>query len=74
MKPKANGFYHMAVAKRLMRLWIEKDGPQAVLSHWTGTKEEALTALENDPREVFTPAGCDNYDEKTGECKGHEEI
>lgn len=63
--------YHLGVAKRMIILWIKKDGGRNVLEDTHGmTDDELIQMIHDDPREVFT-SGCDNQDER-GCCKGHE--
>ena len=70
-KTKRIGIYHMSVAKHYVIRMIKRDGAKDWLKNWTGTDDEAIAALQADPRETF--CNCDNTDEK-GHCKGHEKT
>ena len=63
---------HLSIAKSLIYKAVLKDGPDRILKGWKGTKEEALQAIQRDPREWITDSECDNQS-KDGRCLGHEE-
>ncbi len=60
--------FHIGFGKAFLLEMIHQHGAQGVLNGWTETDEEAIRAIEADPREVFT--SCDHVDE-TGRCLGH---
>lgn len=67
--PKAVGFQHMVATKSFLVKAVMQHGASQVLTDWSGTDDEAIKAIYDDPREVVA-MGCDHYDEK-GYCLGH---
>jgi len=66
------GFMHMNATKQYIRSVIEDRGAEFVFGdEWKGRDDDALTALDNDPREVIPIGDCDNQDER-GYCRGHQ--
>ena len=59
---------HMGVTKDYAIGIIRSDGAAAILPNWSGTDDEAVQAITNDPREVF--ASCDCVKSPTGACTG----
>ena len=59
---------HIGFTKGLILRLIYKEGTAEVMPDWTGTKEEAMATIRQDPREVFT--GCDCELEPDGACTG----
>ncbi len=59
---------HMGVAKSYVRQIIAAKGAAFILKGWTGTDEEALQALRDDPREIF--CSCDCPKNSRGACTG----
>lgn len=61
---------HMTMEKYFLIGLIKQRGAKEILSDFTGTDEEAIELIANDPRETFVIGECNNQDEK-GFCKGH---
>lgn len=61
---------HLGIAKEYLKRIIRQEGPAAVLSG-AGAEmetEEALAAIEADPREIFCDCSCEKNPD--GSCSG----
>lgn len=67
---KAEVRMHMTATKGYLVKAIQDHGAKDILTGWKGTNQEAIDALQDDPREVIPIGPCDNQDER-GYCKGH---
>lgn len=63
--------YHLQATKSYLIKAIQANGSKDFLDGWTGTDEEAIQAIQDDPREVFAVGACDHFDAQTGRCLGH---
>lgn len=71
-KAEAAGYSgHLIATKSWLIDIVRRFGAKVALGDkWEGTDEEAVAAIQNDPREVIPSADCDNVDER-GYCLGH---
>jgi hypothetical protein len=68
---KTGRMVHCHFPKSALIEEVNRSGAAAVLTNWQGTKEEAITAIQNDPRSCFIVGACDNQG-PDGSCLGHE--
>jgi hypothetical protein len=62
---------HVGIAKPLLLTLLRNVGAASVLKGWTGSDEEAIAAINADPREVFVLSDeCDRIG-PDGACMGH---
>ena len=65
------GFMHMTATKSFLVGAVQRLGAKTVLGDsFAGSDEDAIRAINADPREVFPCGKCDHQDEK-GYCLGH---
>lgn len=68
VRPRA-GAFHMGIAKRLLYIYVStKDDWREYLVDFEGSREEALQAIRDDPREVFCSCTCPK--DERGACMG----
>lgn len=61
---------HVCATKDLVKRWVREDGAEAVLGLKNTTVGDALQMLDDDPRDYFVAADCDNQ-APDGRCAGH---
>lgn len=59
---------HIGATKSFLHGLIVTRGAKFVMPEWDGTDEEALKALQDDPREVICDCSCEK--DERGACTG----